>query len=1014
MDRRFFLAALLAAPAPLFAQAPAGAAVAPEVAIRQSAALFDAGRYAEAAESYAKFLKDYPTSQQVVEAGFRFGYALFLSGEFDEAAAQFRKLIAAPTSSPELVETCQALLPVALAQKAGALPAGDAKRKAAFEESIKEAGAYLAKYPNGAEVENIRYNRAASLYQIASYAEAANDLRANLQAFTGRSDSYLDSEYLLALTNATQGTFNQATDKAAALKFFAEAEKQLGDIIAKRTDLPLANDAQFQLGEVLLARAGVVTDAERPAVYQQALTAYRAVQPKAVMIAAQQERMNGILARIRGAAGNAIEARRLGSLRLREAQKLGVLNAREDQRLNALLKCGEVFFQLGKYDETRTLVTALAPRATKPEHEKSVLYLLAMTYAMQGNVDRAIAAQAKFAENFKGDPAGAPLALTLGNLLNSKGDAARAKGYLDEAQTLAPQGEVAEIALLERGRSLAATGKFDDALKIFDDFLKTNPKPESAAVAELARARLLRDKGDLPGALAAFTIVRDAFATRPQAEEAAFFLGIVKNALKDSPGAIADLRAFVAKYPKSPLAPGALLTVAQAQRAAGQKELALSTLLQLPSQYPESKEVGFAYFQRADIYAAENKPDQVIATLQEFITKFPADEKVFPAIDSIAAVQVRAGQVDAAAATYQGFLNQNPSAPNAPVAVRKIAELYRASAAQMGRFAGLDEAKKAAWNAALAKAVAAVEQLVEKFPKDAALALGLETFQDVQQMFVDAGVKPAAQVADAFRGLAEKAKGEKAATSRIAFRLAARSGSAVEMKANFDAALAYSPASLDAYGQSLLKAGEVAEAEKVYRKLQTDFPNPAGVAPAQAPREIQEAQATALYGLGRIAEAKKDTAAAGKLFDQLKQLYPWSPKIAEANLGIALNLKEQGKTEEAIALLSQVARATTAPAEVRARGMLATAQIFQAKNEAKGAIDTYLKIAQFYPTTPQAAEGLLVGGELLEQQATTVADPVEKARQLGVVRKAYEDLIARHPGAPGVDEAKQRLAGMAK
>lgn len=1016
MSPRAFLFAALLLPAPLLAQAPA-----PDVAIKQAQALMDAGRAAEAADAYAKFLKDYPTANQVIEAGYRLGNALYLAGRWDEAAAQLRKMISSQTSPPEVVEACMALLPSALAQKASALPAGDAKRKAAFEESIKEAGAYLTKYPNTAEVEGVRYGRAAANYQIANYPQAAEDLKANLQAFTGRSESYQDSQYLLALTYGTQGNLALANDRAAATRSYLESEKLLNDIIAKRTDIALTNDAQFQLGEVELARAAAAaTDAERAPIYQQALNAFRGVQPKAVMLAAQQERMKGILDRMRAASGNAAEVRRLGSLRVREGQKLGVLNAREDQRLTALLKCGEVWFQLGRHDEARVLLTALAPRATRPEQERIVLFFTAMSYAVQGQIEKAIAGHDRFTAKFKDDPMAAGLALAIGNLLNSKGDAARAQKFLDEAQALAPKGQVAEFALLERARSLAANGKFDDAIKVFDDFLKGGPKPEAAIVAELGRARILRDKGDLPGALAAFTKLRDSAGDKPQGEEAAFFVGLLKSQQKDTAGAIADLRSFVAKYPKSQLAPGALLTVAQAQRAAGQKELALTTLQQIPAQFPQSKEAGFAYFQRADIAQQENKPDQVVSILQEFIAKFPNDEKVFAAVDAIAGVHIRGGKLDEAAAAYRGFLEKYPQSPNASSAIRKIADLYRNAANQMGRYAGLDEEKKKAWNAALQKAIEAIELLVSKYPKDASVALGLDTFNEIQQMLVDAGVKPAAEVGAAFTALAAKAGGEKAATNRIAFRAAVRAAGADAAKAlptlkeNYDPALAYSAASLDLYGQALLKSGDTAGAEAVYRKLQADFPNPPGAAPNAAPREVQEAQATSLYGLATVAAAKKDTAAAGAMFDQLKKLYPWSPKIAEANLGIALNLKDQGKNDEAVALLAQVARATTAPPEVRARGMLATAQIFQATNNAKGAIDTYLKIAQFYPTTPQAAEGLLIGAKLLEQQAATVADAAEKARQLGVVRKAYEDIVAKHPNTPGVEEAKQRLGALPK
>ena len=532
---------------------------------------------------------------------------------------------------------------------------------------------------------------------------------------------------------------------------------------------------------------------------------------------------------------------------------------------------------------------------------------------------------------------------------------------------------------------------------------------------------MLRGKGDLPGAAAAFAALPVKYPGKPAAEEGAFWAGYIKFEQKDLAGAATELRAFAQKFPRSPFTPAALLQVAKAQRVQGQKELALSTLAELVRSFPQAKETTLAYFDRADLYQSDNKPAELAATLREFIEKFPEDEKVFTAVDALAAAAAKAGRADEAVAAYEDFVAKHPKSSGAPGALRKLAELHRASAAALGRYAGLDDAKKTQWAAALDKSAAVVRRLADEYGRDPAVAGATDTFAEGQQMRADAGLIPSAQVPAAIAALAGQTKDE-AAAKRIRFRASARefiaggdpANALAAMKASCDESLAYSAAAVDAYVQALLRANDAPAAERAAQKLAKDFAPPAGVAPNAAPREIQEAQAVALYGLAKAAEARNDAAAAGRLFDQLKREYPWSPKIAEANLGIALNLRAQNKPDEALQLLANVARATTAPAEVRARGMIATAQIFEAQGNLKGAIDTYLKVATFYPASPQATDGLLTGGKLLEKQAAGLTDPAEKARQLGLAKKAYEDLLAKHPAHPGAEEARQRLAGLGK
>src|SRR5205823_860254 len=152
------------------------------------------------------------------------------------------------------------------------LKADDPKRKAAFEDAIKQFDAFIQKFPQSDYVESAYYGRALASFQIENYDDVAKTLRDSLQRFP-QSESIPDSEYLLALTYATQANTmlrapNVAADvrKQAGTKF-DDAIKLLRDIIAKRTNLVLANDSQFQIGEILFNRAAFAEESQRPALF---------------------------------------------------------------------------------------------------------------------------------------------------------------------------------------------------------------------------------------------------------------------------------------------------------------------------------------------------------------------------------------------------------------------------------------------------------------------------------------------------------------------------------------------------------------------------------------------------------------------------------------------------------------------------------------------------------------------------------------------------------------------------
>ncbi len=881
------------------AQAPGGAA---ETLSHDGDLAFERRQYKDAVAIYQKLIQGYPNSEFTVDARFHLAYANFLTGQFDPAADDLRKLLGAPTTPPETLEIASLLLPQVLAQEAATLPLKDPKRQTDLEAAIKSYDEFINKFPKSTSLETALYGRAVAAYQIARYDAAARDLRQVIGAFPN-SETVGDSTFLLAITVATQANLAlnkddpTSTDTDTAAKGYAEAEGLLGQIIAKRADISLANDAQFQLGETLLAHASAAPAAARKALYERALAAYRAVEPKEGMIAAQTARVQMIndrrIAELRkGPAGRAV-ARQFDQLRLREQGKLEALQAKEDPVLGARIKSGAVYCDLQRYDEARVLMNTLLPAIRRPEDEKLALYYTVLSYAGQKLVGKAVAAYDQFQAKFSGDPVAENLPLVIGELFADapKPDPALANKYFDEFRRLYPKSRLRDTALLAQAANADALGHYNEALKTLDHFLKGQPRRELAATAEETRAVVLRDKKDYPGALAAFRKVRDTYKDRPEGEDAAFWVGWTLLQTKDAAGAITELKAFIDKFPQSRLLPSVLMTLVQAQQVNGAQDQALGTLADLSTRFPQSPEGMGAYFQRANIYLADRKYDDVTRVLSEFIDKYPNSDQAFAAYEQIAAVQAQANQVEAAAATYERFLSKQPGSPQAAGALGKLSALWLRAARTLGSYIVLGAPQRETWKADLTKSIAASEQQLAKFPDAPATALGLRDLLDSQRLLIDAKIKTSIEVRDYFQTLADKYQDDPAARGRVLFRLAALTAekdpaqALADMKAAYDPSSVYSPADVELYTDGLLSDDPDAVAA-ILDKLARDYPLTPGVAPGQAPAAVQEAQALVLYGHGKLAEIKGDHAGAARSFTDLKRDYPRSTKDRGSQPGL--------------------------------------------------------------------------------------------------------------------------------
>ncbi len=980
------------------------------------------GNYQDAAARFAKFVKDYPTSTVVSDAQLKLAYSYMILAKYDEATVEYKKLLVPPAPA-EIIELASGLLPQSLSGKAATLPEGDAKRTSLYNDAIKAFNDFLAKYPKSDLVENNRYTLALCYFQTQQNDPAIENLRKNLAEFA-QSESIQDSQYLLALMLATKSNLNLNKERAATavnFPYYDEAQKLLQDIIQKRTDLPLISDAQFQLGEVLYNRAVFSSGADRAKLLQDALGAYRSVEASDVVAREQKLKIDALKARAPAvlATKNVKAVQKLQSLIGRESSKLEALKNKGSQRIASHLKMAQIFYQLGtptqpRYDETRVLLSYLEPFVTADQDKKTVLYFKTMTYALQGNVAKATAGYDAFQAKYKGDPMAENLPLAIGAMFTAGNptnppNPVKALEYFKQQVDLYPKSEATAAALSEQARAYTQLQRFDDAIKTYQTYLSSNPEKSQAARANLGLAEVFRSTGRLDEADQIYARIEKDFGDQAAAvKEAAFWRGFILVQQQKFPEAMKAFAGFVAKYPDDPnLTPNAYFTYAQAQKGAGAADTAIQTFKTLVEKFPKSDAATFTYFQRFDMAREKNDAAAMSAAMREFIAAYPKDNKLFNAYANLAQNLVAENKVQDAINIYYEFIDKNIDSPLVPTVLMQTSGQWASVAQTLGRYAGLTEAERTTWRESLDKSIGDAERVIQKYPDSADVANAARAILNSQKEFVAANLKKNDDVEKYFTDFASKFDSAPKTKSKILFTLASfvyerdPAKALAQMTAAYDPALVYAAGDLDLYGSALLGEKKVDEASGIFQKLVADYPNPPGVDPKQAPLAVQEAQATALFGLGQVLGAKGEAAGAAKNFAKLKELYPWSSKIFEADYGIAVGFYGEKKYEDAIKLIEGIVRAQTASNELRAKAMVLGGKIRRDSGDLAAAIDYFIKTDYFYGGVPTvASEGLFLGAQALEAQSAAATDPKLKAEAAAKAKKYYADLKTKYPDSP--------------
>ena len=364
--------------------------------------------------------------------------------------------------------------------------------------------------------------------------------------------------------------------------------------------------------------------------------------------------------------------------------------------------------------------------------------------------------------------------------------------------------------------------------------------------------------------------------------------------------------------------------------------------------------------------------------MNEFVTTYPESPKVFSALDYIAQIQaLQEKQPEEAIATYEQYVTKYPDSAEAPTAILKISDLWRKTADGMGRYITIPKSKQADWKAAVDNSVAAAERILEKYPASPEVALALQNLLAAQKHYVLAHLKADSNVESYFNELAAKYADQPATASRIKFTLAGyfsekdKEKALEMMKKAYDKELVYAPADLDVYAGTLIEQKRYDDVLAIAEKLVRDYPLPEKADVEKLPSSVTEPHALALFYTAKVLQLTGKNEESARKSEQLKKQFPWSPKLLETDYLIAVNQYERKEYEEALKLLAPIARATTGPADIRARSMMMMARIAEARGDINSAINNYIKIALVYEGVPElAAEGLWLGAQLQEKKAS--------------------------------------------
>lgn len=956
--------------------------------------------YATAITNYEKIVKDYASSPVVNDAKLRLGLSYLYSSKYAESVDIMTKLTEKGIP-PDIRERALFYIGQAQLSLAGSLPADDKTRATKLGAAVTSFSDQLKEFPKSDLREDVYYNRALAQFFLGKYEDSEKDfvtLVAEFPSSLNKADYvFWQARTYGARATKALGDKNKPAAEAAAAKAKA--------IYAKITDadsLIVANDARFESAELDFYTSDKTE-------YPATIAEYSKVRRRDDLIPAQKAKIDALKVKYAAAAqaNNRPLMDSIKMLRDREQSRLNDLMGRVDMAIKAAIRKSQCYVIMGKYDEARVLLRRLQGYVNDEGDKKDVQLQTVLSYAYQGQVEKANDGLDSYVKSFPGDKDADIISLQIGNTFMEAKEYQKAYEQYERSLKDFPKGRYADQATLAQASAMINLGQVDKAITILSDFVTKNPKSPSAPQAQysLGAAQMALKKYD--DASKNFRAVRDNPQAGDFASPAAFQLGLALFNLGQLDQALTELKAFLQKYPKENTAATAALYIGMALDSK-KDPTAIQALEDIAVKYPEDPSAAFALNYVASIHKRANKIPEMIAAYEKVYKTFPKSKEATTARIAVATYQASQKKYDDAAKMYDEIIKgADPVAGG--FASWAAGDMWFRASKEYGAYTRVTADEQKEIRRRLEGSEKAFATLLKQFPDAKESGRGLQGLLDLALLRVEGGLLTNEQVPKYFTDIGAQLDSPKT-KARLQLLEAAvpyEQGRAEDAFAAYKKVLAahpdvvFTPGDARRYGELLLDHKDADGAVALFTKLQgtTD--------PADA-----YAMAEVVNGLGTSYLAKKDFTQAKPFLEQLVKQYGWHPKAGAAKLGLGQIERTQKNLPAAKKYFSEVISSQKSSSEDKGRAMIEMGEIFAddpkslvpgADKSQPNAAGYFIKADTFFgDALPEiGAEALWKAGQVYE-----------KAGQPAEARKQYADIVKKYGKTSYAAKAAERVAAI--
>ncbi len=991
----------------VLAQAPNPVA---EALRKEAESAFQAEDYKTASEKFGEFKKKFPADGNLWVVVFQLGQAYSLDGQHDKAQKEFEDLRKLPiTRSDEQKELIAFwLFRVAGGRVEKAAASGDTKKRdaayataeKAYEDFIKgfsktklrtESLFYIAMAREQAE----KFTEAKKAYKDVIAVTAQSALAADRQL--AQSATYKIASVLLKESKAAK----RANKTAEAEKFRDEARKQFDEVLVKAKQVQnylLINEMNFRVGMIWFE------DEE----FNEAIVMLRLVRPKSELLAYQTAVVQSLESNPLTRTNADLKARLDTAKQMKEN-----IAAAPDPFIIAYDTIARAYIRQQLSHEAYTITRHLLPHATDKMQRKQVQLDLISSLLGLSMADAARDEFAKWQEDFKNDEGGDHVSYLIAQLYiqqrPSRYDEARAQ--YKKSQVDYPTGRFFAGALL--GEAMAyppsQAPQMLEALKKIEKRIENEKELAAEFAFQLAQAYY--GLGKYAEAAAQYRVVKEKHSGYPNRPVAALQIGISTLKAGKPNEAIVELQKFITDFPENKdLTTDAYFQIANAteMKASSTMDLKLKneTLDDAVKQYraiigrdPKGPRAPDAQIKVAAVYSAKQDWIAMSNALTALTKEYPESPLVPTAYFYLGQDLVRQKLYDKAVEQFEMITKKFPDSPNAPDAHLEIGNAWKKSATDMGLPQGLLPEKLAIWQERVAKAIAAYETTLQKFPDRPQADVALSSILSLQSLRLAAKLIAEKDVSKYFDDLAKKFSGNRILRIKIAFAGGKLIRDPAESLKIFDRLWTESD-------KENLPLG-IGFYEEYAKRLAVATPPQFDKAVAAWAKMFEvaadnETRARALIGRAEPLTLQKKYGDAEKLLDRVIKEFDKTKAVPSAHLGKAYILDEQNKPE-AIDAYKKVLE--TAKGELLAKGTFRIANAYLKKKDDASAFVHFRTMVEMFSTFAESAESAYRCGEILER--TPAIATAQKTTALN-----FYNIAIRYKNSPMAEKAAERIKAL--